>query len=107
LEVAVASDEVPLMVEQNWKRSCNLSRCRPVNRGGAGEEEAMVDDTRALGRRARIRVDTAISPRRHKLRPNLGHVCVPTDMPLKMRRTVGLGFFRPGQEWTDQMPAVR
>jgi hypothetical protein len=56
LEAAVASDEVPLMVAQNWKRSRNLSRCRPVNRGGTGEEEATVDDTRALGR---TRIDTS------------------------------------------------
>jgi hypothetical protein len=62
---------------------------------------ATVDDTRTPGRRTRTRADTAVSPRRRKLRPNLGRVCVPADKPTKMRRAAGLGFSSRDQIRTD------
>jgi hypothetical protein len=46
LEAVVASDASPLIVAQNWKQSCSLSWCRPLNRRDEGDEEATIDDTR-------------------------------------------------------------
>jgi hypothetical protein len=37
-------------------------------------------------------VDCAVSPQRCKLRPNLGRVCVATDIAVQMRRAVGSTF---------------
>jgi hypothetical protein len=93
----VASVVALLMVAQNWKRLRGLFRCRPLNRRDTGDEEATVDDTRALGRRTRTRADTSVSPRRHKPRLNLGYVCIVVDGLTIIRQAIELGFLGSSQ----------
>jgi hypothetical protein len=116
LEAAVAGDAASLMVAQNWKRSCSLSWCRPLNRHDAGDEEATVHDTRALGRRTRTLTDASISLRRRKPRLNKGYIYVAVDRLTKMRRAIKLDFSRPSLKQTktdihdpfgSEMPSAR
>jgi hypothetical protein len=83
---SVASGAAPLMAAQSRKRRCSLFLMQATESArGVGDEAATLLAGGPPGERGRARMDCTVSPRRHKPRPNLGHVCVAAGRLPKMR----------------------